>query len=355
MASFLEATWSDSTVASSSFSNPEPSGPTVLARTKHQPNGLKFVSTPALAPTVCHNCTPTATLPNHERFSLEGWISTFSKVGLHSFLHKVYDMETTSWYYILYYQGDIARSTLSDEGRQFLETVHPRNLVFEKTSLQEGRRGEMRVEFWPTSSRGLLSCHYRCLWRIPAADLKMWEDGDDGERGHMFRDSGYNSDYTGHFKKGDLKESRGGGGIRGTESGQHNALNYEDEEEKGGEDEDMGLDTDQVDGKHSSSIERAFPVALRAILWGRPSLTGEYYTTCTRDSAEYLFRWEVENDAAKIRAIRLARRKAECSDRSEEGLVSTRREQQLVQLLDDVVVRHPFQYSNLKETLWRYL
>ncbi|OQV06950.1 hypothetical protein CLAIMM_11448 [Cladophialophora immunda] len=293
------------------------------------PTVARSPPTSTLAAQLSDNSTTAAITSNPEKLSLEVWMATFAAANYHSFLQKMYDWETREWYYLLYYRGDIPYSKLSAEGRHFVKTIQRQKLVVEKSLTQRARPGEMRLEMWPTSSKNLMSCHYRCAWRLPITSLKAWEKGE-SDQSESLDDSGYNSAAAGDVEGENIME----GDVE---------TNGEFKEETG-----------HIDDEDLSYLERLFSVAFEVILWRRPSSNEEYYTWCTESDSRYHIRWEVERDAVGIAAMKLARGNAELGGCLRKGVVSMRRERHLVELLDDVVGQHPFQHNNLKDTLWRY-
>ncbi|EXJ68743.1 uncharacterized protein A1O5_08537 [Cladophialophora psammophila CBS 110553] len=142
-------------------------------------------------------------------------------------------------------------------------------------------------------------------------------------------DSGYASVHTGDGEGDDAMEeerndNKGGGPGRQTH------------EKEGTEKQD------HVDDEDVSCLLRAFPIAFEVIFWNRHLLKGNYYTKCTESKSDYHIEWEFEHNAANIAARRARRQRSQGGDQLQEGMLGSRREEQLLQLLDDVVAQRPF-------------
>ncbi|KAH0834578.1 hypothetical protein AYO21_02491 [Fonsecaea monophora] len=306
------------------------------------------------------NCSAASDNVNHSRLSLEAWMSLFTTAGHHSFLHKLYNQEARSWYYILHYQGDLPLSALSQEWRHWLVMIRSERLVVEKRVGQGERLAEMRLEIWPTSAKSMTSCHYRCVWRVPVAVLKSLDEVAESDSP---KDSGYNSDATLDSARENLtrevKENRQWKGKRPEAWSMQERWNRRELAQEGGqdhgEDEFRGLaEGDPVGNAGVSYLMRTLPSSFQAILWNRPSVTGASYSRCTRSTTECHIQLGLERDAAMAAGATGARRNFGKLGGVEAGVMSIGRELQVLQMLEDVVVRRPFQHNNLEETLWSY-
>ncbi|OAL40515.1 hypothetical protein AYO20_00251 [Fonsecaea nubica] len=292
--------------------------------------------------------------------SLEAWMSTFTTTGYHSFLHKLYDQEARSWYYILHYQGDLPLSALSEEGRHLLVMIQPERLVVEKSVGQEERLAEMRLEIWPTSAKSMTSCHYRCVWRVPVAVLQALEEVAESDSP---KDSGYNSDATLDSARENLtqeaKENRQWKGKRLEAGTAFQSWMSGELAKEGGEGQSEDELRDVAEGDHVGDgdvlyLMRTLPLCFQAILWDRPSVTGASYSRCTRGTSEWHIQLGLERDAVMSAGATGARRDIGKLGGAEADVMSIRRELQVLHMLEDMVVQRPFQHNNLEETLWSY-
>ncbi|KIW94199.1 uncharacterized protein Z519_05515 [Cladophialophora bantiana CBS 173.52] len=152
---------------------------------------------------------------------------------------------------------------------------------------------------------------------------KSTDDGED------LGDSGYASVDVGDGEGDDaIEEERNDN--KGRESSRQN------QEKEGAEKQD------NVDDEDVSCLLRVFPIAFEVIFWSHHLLRGNYHTKCTESESEYRIGWEFELNAAEIATGRAGRQRTQGGDPLQEGVLGSRREQQLLQLLDDVVGRRPF-------------